>query len=222
MEAAPPLARAWSAELGSASLRREVIGDISSLVSTLYGRGDNVPGHEWLQAPVSISPGGMAALAHGRAIAWRRIGSNTSEVLADHCFYLPLFLVMSRAALLWRQSAREFAAQVVLHDPKEGCGERRRKAPGSQEASDGDESADDSADTEDLTVTALQWVEVQQEPAETQGGARGQALRVDTQARRTRPADLAWTSPTHQTQLLQLRPRCRPRACRRRPRARVA
>ena len=77
---APPLAREWSEAMSSATLRKEAFGDIGSLVAALFFRWDDIPGPAWLKSPLSISPGGMAALARGRAIAWRQMGSDTPDV----------------------------------------------------------------------------------------------------------------------------------------------
>ena len=77
---APPLARDWSEVLSGAALRKEALGDMGSLVAALFFRYDDIPGPAWLKSPLSISPGGMAALARGRAIAWRQMGSDTPDV----------------------------------------------------------------------------------------------------------------------------------------------
>lgn len=82
---APPLAREWSEVLSSAALRKEALGDMGSLVGALFGRDDDIPGPAWLKSPLSVSPGGMAALARGRAIAWRQMGSDAPDVQPPRC-----------------------------------------------------------------------------------------------------------------------------------------
>jgi hypothetical protein len=55
-------------------LSKQSVGDVSSLLGALFGLGDEMLSSDWLQSPLSIAPAsGMAAIARGRAVAWKRM-----------------------------------------------------------------------------------------------------------------------------------------------------
>lgn len=61
-------------------LKWEEIGEVGSLLGLLCGGDGDLPGPEWLeQCPMSLTGSGMAAIAMGDSVAWRRIGEGEGE-----------------------------------------------------------------------------------------------------------------------------------------------
>jgi hypothetical protein len=68
-------------------LKKQHVGDMSSLLGVLFGSDDDVLSTAWLHSPMSIAPAsGMAAVARGRAVAWKRMDSDAVDMhLPDVC-----------------------------------------------------------------------------------------------------------------------------------------
>ena len=62
------------------ALQWQEIGEVGSLLGLLCGGDGDLPGPEWLhECPLSLTGSGMAAIAMGSTVAWRRMGEGMGD-----------------------------------------------------------------------------------------------------------------------------------------------